>query len=85
MTTVRDILEMAGGSLAIASASSLYGNAKLTPYAVDKWRTRDDGIPERHWPLIIALAGKKVTPAVLHRANEMRRKTIRDRLSGYAA
>lgn len=49
--TVRKIIEDAGGPAAIAAASD--GTVKID--AIYKWP--QIGIPDRHWPLVMPLAG----------------------------
>lgn len=52
--TVRDIIKAAGGPAAIAEASEAT-DGRVSIEAVYKWPTI--GIPDRHWPLIMPLAG----------------------------
>ncbi len=59
--TIVEIIKSAGGAAAIAAASD--GAFKVD--AVYKWP--DIGIPDRHWPLIISLAGSN--PQELYAAN----------------
>jgi len=49
--TVQQIIEKAGGASAIAEASK----GKITTEAVYKWPKI--GIPDRHWPIVLPLAG----------------------------
>lgn len=52
--SIHAIIEAAGGFAAVAQACR-EGNSKLTIDAVYKWPTI--GIPDRHWPYIMPLAG----------------------------
>lgn len=49
--TITQIIKQAGGAAAIASASA----GAIKKDAVYKWPTI--GIPDRHWPILIARAG----------------------------
>jgi len=62
--TITEIIERAGGPGAIARACVAAG-AKLTKDAVYKWP--HIGIPDRHWPIIIALTS--CDPLSLYIAN----------------
>jgi hypothetical protein len=63
--TIEEIIKAAGGAKAIADASA--GTIKRD--AVYKWAAI--GIPDRHWPILILLAG--VTPQQLFDANLLAR------------
>ena len=64
MRTISQIIDDAGGPQRIKEAAS-----KLTADAVRKWRSF--GVPDRHWPILIDLAG--ATPAELYEANRIAR------------
>lgn len=74
MTTDPDILlpkviiARAGGAAAVADASC----GTLSSWAVYKWTA--NGIPERHWPLIMRLAGVSAEQLLLGNA-ALRRPT----------
>lgn len=51
MRTVSDIIKEAGGAVAIAAAS----NGEVSADAAYKWQKI--GIPDRHWPIVMPLAG----------------------------
>lgn len=53
--TVADIIERAGGAAAIARASAEQSDGTVTADAARKWGK--NGIPDRHWPLVMGLAG----------------------------
>ena len=73
MRTIRDIIDLAGGPVAIAREAAARGD-RLTAGSVYKWANFSDlGIPERHWRTVMDLSGRKVTPKMLHEANELRR------------
>ena len=59
------IIETAGGRDAIANATG------VTADAIYKWPKI--GIPDRHWGDLIRLSGNKLTPAILHAANQKAR------------
>ncbi|MCO6386374.1 carph-isopro domain-containing protein [Aliihoeflea sp. 40Bstr573] len=61
MRTVAEIIKDAGGAKAIADRSA----GALQRDAVYKWTSI--GIPDRHWTLLIELAGSN--PAELYEAN----------------
>ena len=61
--TIANIVQRAGGRRKIVDASD--GSVKYD--AVRKWEK--NGIPERHWPLILRLAGK-LSINHLHDANQ---------------
>ena len=61
MRDISQIIQDAGGPRKIEEASA----GKLTADAVRKWRRF--GIPDRHWPILIELAG--ATPDELFAAN----------------
>ncbi|MDX0511445.1 carph-isopro domain-containing protein [Sinorhizobium medicae] len=63
-TTIKQIIKDAGGPDAIAQASSRAGG-DISKDAVYKWSKT--GIPDRHWPVIIALT--KYRPGELYAAN----------------
>ena len=65
MRTISEIIKAAGGARAIHEASG--GTFKTD--AVYKWS--EIGIPDRHWPLLIELAG--ATPDELFEANRAAR------------
>ncbi|MGV1870909.1 carph-isopro domain-containing protein [Agrobacterium rosae] len=62
--TVSEIIGRAGGPRAIADASQ-QSREPFSKDAVYKWAK--GGIPDRHWPIIIALTGLKV--AQIYEAN----------------
>jgi len=66
---IRDIIKRAGGASAIAAAAP--ADAPVTIEAVYKWPKI--GIPDRHWPWIMQLAG--VTADELLTANVAARST----------
>jgi hypothetical protein len=59
---ISKIIEAAGGLGAVAHVTG------LTVDAIRKWPKI--GIPDRHWGVLIGLAGGRLTPAILHVANE---------------
>ena len=59
------IIETAGGRDEIANATG------VTADAIYKWPKI--GIPDRHWGDLIRLSGNKLTPAILHAANQKAR------------
>ena len=59
---ISKIIEIAGGLEVAAQTTG------LTTDAIRKWLKI--GIPDRHWGALITLVGKKLTPAILHAANE---------------
>jgi hypothetical protein len=61
MRTISEIIKNAGGAAAIAAASA----EKFKVDAVYKWP--ENGIPDRHWPLLIEMAGS--SPEELFAAN----------------
>lgn len=63
-TTIKQIIKDAGGPDAIAQASSKAGG-DISKDAVYKWSKT--GIPDRHWPVIIALTN--YCPGELYAAN----------------
>ncbi|RVG28032.1 carph-isopro domain-containing protein [Sinorhizobium meliloti] len=63
-TTIKQIIRDAGGPDAIAQASSKAGG-DISKDAVYKWSKT--GIPDRHWPVIIALTN--YCPGELYAAN----------------
>lgn len=65
MRTIPEIIDAAGGAKAITAASG--GTFKVD--AVYKWPSI--GVPDRHWPLLIQLAG--ATPDELFEANRLAR------------
>lgn len=66
MKSIRDLILKAGGATAIAEASRRDPDGQITPWAVEKWKSR--GIPDEHWDLLMDLAG--VTPADLYAINK---------------
>lgn len=66
MRTIPQIIEASGGAKAIQAES----NGAFSVDAVYKWPTI--GIPDRHWPLLIKLAG--ATPEELFKANAVARQ-----------
>ncbi len=65
VTTVGKIIKDAGGASAIERACGEAGIGPITRDAVYKWRLT--GIPDRHWPIIMALTG--CTAECLYAAN----------------
>ena len=59
------IIETAGGRDTIANATG------VTADAIYKWPKI--GIPDRHWGDLIRLSGNKLSPAILHKANQKAR------------
>lgn len=71
--TTAEIIARAGGPVAIGNvAHELDPNvdAQKMEWAARKWPSK--GIPERHWDLVVALAG--VTLEQIYRANKMVRE-----------
>lgn len=54
MNTVSDIIRRGGGPDQIAQ-KAIENGVKLTADAVKKWRK--NGIPEKHWPILMDLSG----------------------------
>lgn len=71
---IRDIIEAAGGAEKIAA--SIDRSVKLV---VNKWPKI--GIPDRHWPTIIKLARKAVTPEQIYKANIAARRAAQERVA----
>lgn len=67
MRTIHDLIKAAGGAKAVQEAS----DGAISRDAVYKWPSI--GIPDRHWELIIRLAG--ASPDELYQANLMARAT----------
>lgn len=70
MRTITDIIEAAGGAAKIAAAT----DGAVTADAVYKWQK--NGIPDRHWPIVMPLAG--ATPDELLAANVLARTSERE-------
>lgn len=68
MRTIAEIVRDAGGAKLIAEAS----NGAVSRDAVYKWV--EIGIPDRHWPFVIALASS--SPDELYDANRLARGDI---------
>lgn len=66
MRTIDQIIADAGGAKAIQAAC----NDAFKADAVYKWPTI--GVPDRHWPILITLAG--ATPDELFEANRLARQ-----------
>ena len=66
--TVRQIIDAAGGRVAVSAAAFNAGH-ELTTGAIHKWES--NGIPDRYWSAIMPLAN--ATPADLFYANELAR------------
>ncbi|GLQ36718.1 hypothetical protein GCM10007908_03380 [Rhizobium albus] len=64
MRTISEIIAAAGGPAVIAGKAD-----KLSTDAVYKWAKI--GIPDRHWPILIELAG--ASPSELFEANKVTR------------
>lgn len=69
--TIAEIIGRAGGPKAIADASRLTGDP-FSKDAVYKWGK--GGIPDRHWPIIIALTNLEV--AAIYSANLVARGNV---------
>lgn len=69
--TVAEIIGRAGGPKAISDASQL-SNDPFTKDAVYKWVK--GGIPDRHWPIIIALT--KLDVGSIYSANVVARENL---------
>ena len=67
MKTVSEIISDCGGPLAIEAHSE----GRVSHWAIRKWPA--NGIPDKHWPLIIAMKG--FTAEQLLAANEVIRST----------
>lgn len=71
MRTIEQIISDAGGARAIEAAAPVSdGKPAFKTDAVYKWPTI--GIPDRHWPILIKLAG--ATPDELFEANRLARQ-----------
>lgn len=68
MRTISDIIRSAGGARGIEAATE----GRIKSDAVYKWP--GIGIPDRHWPTLIDLAG--TTPDELFEANKAARETV---------
>jgi len=54
---IKRIIKASGGPEAIAAGARARGT-KLTAWSVYKWQS--NGIPEKHWPLIVDLSGATI-------------------------
>lgn len=80
MTSVREIIQKAGGPKAIAEASE-DTDYPVGVYAVHKWRRR--GIPDEHWELLRRLTGVPV--ATIYKVNLALKSDGRRRTTSRAA
>lgn len=68
MRTITEIIKAAGGPRGVSDAS----DGAVKKDAVYKWP--GIGVPDRHWPLLIELAG--ATPDELYQANLAARSSV---------
>lgn len=64
--SVSDIIAKAGGRELVAQ------RVEKTEWAIKKWER--NGIPDRHWPVLIEMSGDTLTPDDLYRANREARE-----------